>query len=343
MVNINGVSKEVHIITNKENNKMMLSKPDDTFSVGDVVDWNSMKFLVTDIDENQQIQTKGIIQLCTQNLNFYDQNHILYQIPCIINSNVNLDTDENKFIEVPSTTLILRLPSTEITMQIKRGQIYTLGSQSYVIKDINDIVEPGLLKMEIEYSPEEQESHSFEITILNGNSIQIAQSQSLTINCTLTDNGETVLSPTLLYSSSNEEIATISNIGEVTILGLGTVSFLVSMASDSSVNDSISVEIVEDEQDNITYSIEGNSEIVKGYSQNYIAKKYNNGVLIEGAEFTFSVIPGSTPVSAYTLSVIDVDECSIVANSATYYITLRATDNSNSEYGEKQIKLKNLF
>jgi len=129
----------------------------------------------------------------------------------------------------------------------------------------------------------------------------------------------------------------------VSIIGLGNVVISVSMSADNTISDSINVEIVEDVVDNYSYIIEGNSDIIKGYSQTYIAKKYNNGILVEGVEFTFSVITGTTPINSYTLNIIDNDQCSIAANSSVYYITLRATDNSNNEYIEKSIKLKNLF
>ena len=347
LVKINNVDRDVRIveesaIIKNPNKKRLLCYPDETISVGDIVLWDSENWICTEADTTSQVSDVGIISKSNNTLTIH-KNNTSYQIPCIINSNVNLDTDETTYIETPSTIIVLKIPNTEITRQIKRGEIYKLGLQNYEIKDINDIVENGILKMEIEYSQEMQEEHLYTLEILNGDNLQIAQSQSLTINVELKDNGEIVTSPSLIYSSSNEEIATIDENGVVSIIGLGNVVISVSMSADNMISDSINVEIVEDVVDNYSYIIEGNSDIIKGYSQTYIAKKYNNGILVEGVEFTFSVITGTTPINSYTLNIIDNDQCSIAANSSVYYITLRATDNSNNEYIEKSIKLKNLF
>jgi len=311
-------------------------------STGSIVDYDGHKWLVTgSVDDIQAYKTVGMVK-SNNTLTIY-KNNTSYQIPCIINSTANLDTDQTVYIETPSTTIVLRIPNAEITRQIKRGEIYKLGLQNYEIKDINDIVESGILRLEIMYSQEVQEEHTYVLTILNNNNLQIAQSQSLIINSQLTDNGEIVDSPNLIYSSSNDNIATIDEDGVVSIVGLGSITFTVQKSDNINVSDSINVEIVVDQQDNFTYIIEGNVEIIKGYSQNYIVNKYNNGILVEGAEFTFSVVSSTTPTNAYTLNIIDEDQCSITANLTTYYITLKATDNSNGEYVEKSIKLKNLF
>ena len=84
-------------------------------------------------------------------------------------------------------------------------------------------------------------------------------------------------------------------------------------------------------------------EIIKGRTKTYIAQKYNSEIVDENAEFTFEIIPGDTPPNAYELNVISHNQCSITAKSATYYITLRATDNASGQYVEKIIKLRNLF
>ncbi|MDD3267491.1 MAG: hypothetical protein PHC75_09980, partial [Burkholderiales bacterium] len=95
IINNSTTPQDVQIVTatnqsTKENFKKILSKPNETFEVGDIVVWGSLTFLITDIDEDTQVQTVGKIQLCNNTLKFYsptsltDSTPILNQIPCII-------------------------------------------------------------------------------------------------------------------------------------------------------------------------------------------------------------------------------------------------------------------
>ena len=316
---------------------------DINISTGSIVDYDGYKWLVIgSIDDIQAYKTAGMVK-CNNTLNLYI-NSILHQIPCIVSNNIDLGTDENNYISVPDSTIILKIPNNEITRQIKRGEIYKLGLQNYEIKDINDIVESGILKMEIEYSQEMQEEHVYTISILNGDNIQIAQSQLLTINAELRDNGAIVPLPTLLYSSSDEIIATINENGIVTVNSVGSVIFTISMSNDITIKDTINVEIVEDEQHNYTYTLTSislpDNEIIITQTKLYTIQKYNNGVLVE-QDFTFSVIGD---VSSYQLIAVDGGNCSIRALKSGYVIELRGVDDSDvSKVISKEIRLKNLF
>jgi len=351
LVKINDVDRNVRIVEESSiiknpNKKRLLCYPNETINTGDIVEFDNSKWICTETDTTSQVSEVGIITRCNNNtLNYYDQSHTLHEIPYIIQSNINLDTDQTTYIESPSTTIILKISNNEITRQIKRGEIYKIGIQSYEIKDINDIVEPGILKMEIQYSQEVQIEHVYTISILNGNSIDIQESTTLQLNINVFDNGTLIFpTPSLTFTSSNELITTIDENGLVTAKDvIDSCDITVSLVSDSSVYKVININVIELPQDNITYELLGSVDIIKGYSQNYITKKYNNGILVENAEFTFSVIPGTTPTNAYTLNIIDGDQCSITANLYIYYITLRATDNSNGMFVENIIKLKSLF
>jgi len=348
LVKINNVDRDVRIVEESSiiknpNKKRLLCYPGETISVGDIVVWDSDNWICTETDITSQVSDVGIISKSNNTLTIY-KNNTSYQIPCIISKSLSLNTEDNQYIETVDNELFLTVSSTLLTKQINVNDRYKIGLYNYSVKTVaDDISNPGLLIFKMKYSEVVQGTHTYVLTILNNDNLQIAQSQSLIINSQLTDNGVIVTSPSLIYSSSDEEIATIDEYGVVSVVGLGSVVITVFMASDEEVSDSINVEIVLDQQDNFTYIIEGNSEIIKGYSQTYIAKKYNNGILVEGVEFTFSVIPGSTPTSAYILNIIDNDQCSITANLTTYYIILKATDNSNGMFIEKSIKLKNLF
>lgn len=349
--------KEERIVVQNHTNPLNQAKYDKKISfdidsnihTGSILEFdNKVWLVVSKIFDKLAYKVCSVLE-CNNTLSFYSPlTSTIHLIPCYIDSNVRLYSmgeQDSRFVSIPDSTIIVRVPNTPITKEIKRNDIFKLSYiDNYKIVDINSVIEPGLIVFKMDWCSEEQILPIYTISILNKTPLQIAQSQSLTLNVAIYKDGELLTSPpTYSFSSSNEEIATTDEHGEITALGLGIVTFAVTLDSDNSVSNSVDVEIIADEVDNFTYTIEGSTDIIKNYSQNYTAEKYNNGVLIEGTEFTFVVIPGTTPINTYTLNVINSDECNITANSATYYITLRAIDNSNNEYVEKQIKLKSLF
>lgn len=99
----------------------------------------------------------------------------------------------------------------------------------------------------------------------------------------------------------------------------------------------------------IGYVIDGSAEIKVGQTLTYIARKYvekeddEGNISIEedtSAKFDFTIIADDVPDSAYTLTVVSDNTCTVKCNKFPYYITLRATDMSSNKFTEKQIKLK---
>jgi hypothetical protein len=98
------------------------------------------------------------------------------------------------------------------------------------------------------------------------------------------------------------------------------------------------IPVVEEASESGTdYILSGDSEIKVGSTKVYTAQKYINGVLTV-ANFTFSIVNTGVPISAYTLTVVDGDSCSIKCNTAGYAIQLRAYESGVNT--DKNIKLK---
>ena len=357
-VNINGVSQGVHLITEKDTKKM-LSKPSESFDVGDIVDiadWNNSKWLVSELDADVQLQKKGIILECDNHLTFYkpDINSSPVQISYVVFDTVSLTRmgiNSNKYLTTPNSRMMIMISDTNITKHIDRDDIYELYNSdgvkdNYKVIDINRARKPGLIIIELEYSPEPQQPHTFTLSILNGSALQIAQSQSLTINTQITDNGEIISNPSLSYSSSNINIATINSSGVVTILDVGTVVFTVRMSSDNTVSDSISVEIVADEVDNFTVQITGSNSIVKSYTSNYSCDFKNNGLPI--ADSSIFYLTADDGVSPTTLAEIttqngSLNTCTIKGNNLGYVKLFVKNVGETVVSQVLRIQVKNLF
>jgi len=330
-------------INKNPNKKRILSRPNETFNVGQYVVWEDNDWLITNIDCDSTVQTKGIMQKCNNQISLYI-NDVLHKIPCCVDSAQMrlLNTDSNKYLEVPSTDVFIRIANNELTQNIKRNDIYKIGEQNYRVSDISDILEPGLLILKIAWVAEKQDLAKYKIKILNGD-ISISQSQQLFLNVEIYKDDEILTSPPpYSFISSNENIAIVGENNELQILDLGVVDITVMLDDDNTVSDTIQIEIIEDEQNNIVLKIIGESSIVKGYSEQYVVEKYNNGIKVDG-KFNFYIID-NTPQEAYELTIIDENKCSIKAKNNNYNIILRVVDKDNENlFIDKEISLITLF
>jgi len=351
LVKINNVDRDVRIveesaIIKNPNKKRLLCYPDETISIGNIVLWDSENWICTETDTTSQVSDVGIISKSNNTLTIH-KNNTSYQIPCIISKSLSLNTEDNKYIETVDNSLFLTVSNTSITQQINVNDIYRIGKYNYYISSVaDDISQKGLLIFKMKYSEVEQEEHVYTLTILNNDNLQIAQSQSLTINAQLTDNGEIVDSPNLIYSSSDDNIATIDEDGIVSIVGLGSVVISVYMESNEEVSDSINVEIIEDVVNNFTVEISGSNSIIKGYTSNYNCVFKNNGnIITQQSEFYLTDDDGISPTSLAQITSQDSvnNSCIVKGNSIGYAkLFVKNLDGSIVSDGFR-IQIKNLF
>ena len=350
LVTINGVSRDVRIteessVTRNPYKKRLLCKPDETIVVGDIVVWDSDNWICTKNDDTSSIVDVGVIEKCNNTLKFYSPtDSTLHTIPCIITNKLTLSDDENKYLTTIDNTFYMLCTSSTTTKEIKPDNIFKLGTYNYQVTTVfDDVTMPGILIFKMKYSEVEATTHSFVTTILNGATASIQQGNTLQLNVEVTDNG-VVLSPTptVTYVSSDITKATISSTGLIT--AIASTGSCVITATSNSVSDTITVSLVAVPANNYTYSLSSTStpdtEIKLNQTKTYTATKYNNGVAITQG-FTFSV---SGEATAYTLTVVDANTCTIKCLKSGYTVVLSATDSSDSsKVVSKTISLKALF
>lgn len=332
------------IDTNVYGIKTILSMPNETFNVGDVVTYDDLTYLVITINEDSLVQTRGQIQLCNNILSIF-KDSVLHRIPCIIESNIrfqDLRVEETKFINIPDDKIIARIPNNEITEDISRNLIFKLNNHdNYKVISVNRVTEPGLIVLKFEYVAEKAVEHNFGVSILNGNNIEIQQGKTLQLNVEVKDGNSILPSPIIVYSSNDEAICNVDENGLVSAISVGNCTI---SANANGISDNISIIVTETESHNYTYSLSSismpDTEIKQSQSKIYTAKKCDNGNAIE-QEFIFSV---SGNENAYELTIIDGNNCSIKCLKSGYVISLCATELlDDSKVIEKNITLKNLY
>jgi hypothetical protein len=329
--------------------KIIFRTPDYVVHVGDIFEFDNAKWICTDISSTV-VSKSCTVTKANNEIKVY-KNSILYKVPCIVEDAIRLYSmgiDENKYIIQPSTDIIIRVPNNEVTVLIKRDEVYKIGLSNYKVVDVSDIINPGLLILKCTWSAEDQHLPNYSINILNGDNVQVNISDSLQIICEVLD-GDTVLSPTppLVFSSSDETIATIDNNGVVSILGMGIVTFTVSLKSDINIKDNITVEFVDVLQHNYVVTISGNTSIVKGKTATYTATFTDNGqVITETSEFWLTADDGVSTTTLATITSQDpvANTCVVTAGNTLGYVKLWCKNTAGNIVSEPfRIQIKNLF
>ena len=333
---------------------------------GSLIEYEGFNWLVTgNVDDLQAYKSTGMVK-CNDTLKFYNktqnnQNHILYNIPCIIqNSNIKLDND--KFMFLPADEHILICSNNADSSNIDLNTRFILNDNAYSIIGIDNISNQGLLNIRIkddqinsddnlDLSIANYYSHQIvrEIYILNGTSASLLfNNATLQLNIQCKDNNVIVDNPIIAYSSSNINIATVSSTGLITCKGTGDV---IITATYSGVSDTITIHGDISEVDNYNIVITPLDETLKiSRSITLTAHAMKNGVEDLTREFIWEIrnLDGSS--NLYASIYVDGDDriCIVTASSsgniANKYVVVKCSLTSdNSVYVEREIKLINLF
>ena len=203
--------------------------------------------------------------------------------------------DDNKFFFCSESMMMIMVADTEISRLIQRNEIFTLYSNdnikdNYKIIDINRVRKPGLIILELAWVATDQQLPNYELIITNGDNLEITLTQTIQLNVQVFENGK-LLSPTpsqIIYTSSDNSIAEVDNTGLIQPINEGDAIITVKYG-DLSTN--INISVVDDAEDNyIARIVNSPTSIVKGWSENFIGKFYNNGIDINTEETSFSIL-----------------------------------------------------
>ena len=143
-----------------KDDRKFLCPTDVKVSRGSIVDYCDKKWLVINEVRSNEVYQYLTIMACSHILNVH-KNGILYEVPCCVESGIRLfqlGLENGKYFDTPETVVTVRVPANDITENIKRGQVYAIGRQNWKINDVNDIIEPNLLILKMEWTAEQPET-----------------------------------------------------------------------------------------------------------------------------------------------------------------------------------------
>ena len=317
---------------------------------GDIINIFDDNWIVLheDISIND-VYTKVIIRRLKFSINFNFMGDV-QSIPSAIDEGT-YRLDEGQYLTLPEGRIILHMQENDVSKQIANTQRFLIMGNSWkVVQKTN--TEHGIYKIyadidifnenddrenEIADRWQYETKDNFTIAINNVVDSALPLDSTLQLDVTVTNNGEIVTVP-LTYTSSNTSVLTVDNSGLVTCIGVGTANIRVAVTKDLSIFDTITLSVEEVIADNFTIEIIGDGTVPIDTSSNYVAKIYNNGVLIEGKSVVWTVSD-----SRLKLSNITGTSCTVTADVGdysygTYTLTATLSDDENI-FVEKTIEV----
>ena len=118
---INNIERHLMIDKNtKLSTKSIKTLPNEKIDLGNLVVWNDINWLVTEIDLDDEVYTKGTISLCNWLFKWQDlSGNILTRHSVVLNaSQYNSGVDENKTLTLGSNQFMIYLPLDDDTLKL---------------------------------------------------------------------------------------------------------------------------------------------------------------------------------------------------------------------------------
>lgn len=159
----------VVISTDKPNIKKIISLPDETFSVGQVVIFQNSNWIIDRADVDDEIYVDGQMTLAPNIIKFQDSNGTILSYPYFVETSLP-SIDENKTISTSDTTKLIKLPFDQYTQNFyidKRfmGDVFNGVPQVWKVKDLNCDKCRGLLIVSLIKDIEIKNSDNVELGI----------------------------------------------------------------------------------------------------------------------------------------------------------------------------------
>jgi hypothetical protein len=328
---------------------------DTELKTGDLIKWNGIYWINIITDNMAGVYYRGTIKKCESSLRWLDLSGHIKEAPFtlkLISSVYPLDKD--RIMILPAEQRIVIVQSNNDTKNIKKDNRFIFDGRAWKVMGINRL-QDGLIELTFEEdainpSVDNEELRicnyygnvaSYDVTILNGDIINLTMGDTLQLIVQVKNNQDLVPSPLVTFYSSDESIAIVDQGGVVTPVNKGVVTIT---ALYENAQDSIQINITEQMVNNYTLEIVGSSEIKKGMAQTYNVRFFNNGKeIFDQAVFTLTSDDGVTPTQLATIESMNNNSCVIRAGKQIGYIQLHVKNNNGLIYGVKDIRIKPLY
>jgi len=297
---------------------------------GDIVDYDNQNWLiVSEVNGKRFNKYKGIMRVLEYDVNFNFSGDIK-TFPTSIDSKT-FDIEQGKYISLPDGKILVTLQENIETLKIELDQRFIKMGSAWKVTGINR-THKGLIILscdldifnvndnrELEIADYYAYVDTFTVAILDNNPLSIKQGDSYQLNVETRKNDTIDNTIPLTYSSLDTTIASVDSNGLITTNNYGTVTITVSKADDSSVFDTITVNV----QD-ITIAINGQTALSDSISYTYTASVTNNGVVDNTAIANWSIDYNGNTSDVASLDVTNGNSVTLTTSTTTSTIYLVA-------------------
>lgn len=319
-------------------------------------------WMTINVDKIKTLYQTILVRRCNNSLRWIDEKTgALYTQPCVIEYRIKENRDYStagSAIVVPSGMIEVYYQVNDQTNKIKPNQRFLFGNPSnwtsYRVEGggisnfnlqktlDNTTAGFGRLSMTVDFKNYEDDDltngianngTNIYVLTLNQSSISGDTSQTVQLVATLTLNGFSA-SKTLVWSSSDETIATVSPTGLVTFVGEGTATITCELDDNATVKDTCSVTVGTSPVDNyqVVISPSNKNYILEGLEQTWTVYLYKNGVQQSDA-FVFTLDPNTVPNDNYIYTLLGDNSFKVknVQRFLTDYLEVSCVSGSYSE------------
>lgn len=325
-----------------------------SFSRGDIIDYDGKRWMVISEEASRRYNKwKGIMRHLAHRI-IINSSCQFSAVDCYI-STTNLNITGDRVLSLPEGQIQVYFSHNYLEFDLKNDDRFMMDGQVFKIVGYDTFSKPGMViltcdKDQINPAIDDTANNiagglACTVEITNAEPIEVYQGQTLQL--TWNSNNAPVV-----FTSSDENIATVDAFGLVTGVGIGHVTIAIRNATNGLISDSVTVNVVEEPASYsivITSTNSTPTEIKSGQSKSYNAEVYNGATLItDGSEpVTFQIFAdnqtGSTTLA--TITSQNGTSCTVKNNNSNSgYIQLRAMlQSDNSIVAWYRIQMKPLY
>ncbi|KAF6616195.1 hypothetical protein J2W97_001772 [Paenibacillus jamilae] len=329
---------------------------------GDIVDYRYERYLITSqVDRNEQ-SCRGRMKKCNQRLALNRDGQVKW-FDAVVEARTFL-TETGKVISIPEGSILVSLQDNADTKGITLSQRFYMTHQPFKVtgtdRTMNGIIQLSCTLDSINTAYDDvgnniadrwkyEIAHTYALHIHQGTMVHVPLNETIPLNVTATDNGNEIANPAITFISSDPNVVSVDQQGQVMGIALGQVSITAKLTYHPTVLSTIEMRVVETGARIYSIAITGNPILKTGQSTSYVSHIYDHGteVFDQSVEWSLRNQDHSTPIMG-SITASTGNSVTIKAGSSSGAINralvLTATLVSDPSITiEKTINLKNLF
>ncbi|URJ59018.1 Ig-like domain-containing protein [Paenibacillus polymyxa] len=329
---------------------------------GDIVDYRDERYLITSqVDQNEK-SCRGRMRKCNQRLALNWSGQVKW-FDAVVEARA-FSTETGKVISIPEGNILVIVQDNVDTRGITLSQRFYMTHQPFKIvgidRTMNGIIQLSCTLDSINTAYDDVENnitdrwkyeiaHTYALHINQGTIAHVLLNETLSLNVTATDNGNEIANPAITYISSDPNVVSVDQQGQVMGIALGQASITAKLTYHPTVLSTIEMRVVETGTHFYAIAITGNSVLKTGQSISYVSHIYDHGVEVFDQSVEWSLrnqdhstpIMGSIAASTGNSVTVKAGSSSGANNKALVLTATLVSDPSMTK--EKTISLKNLF